>query len=156
MIDLQALYAPLYGQPSLVLVAIIAWSWHSELTEAIFWAFVGGIASDLLNPIVPMGVSVIAPLVMVFAVKTIERLFYQVSIFTLIAFVAVGTILHHVIIFIMFSSQGIIVPLAEYIQSYSIVTLAFNIIGIMPMYWVLRRIQKRIPQRQNPWAVTPR
>lgn len=156
LIDLRALYAPLYGQPSLVLVAVVAWSWHSDLSEAIFWAFIGGIALDILNPIVPMGISVIAPLVMIFAVKAIERLFYQASIFTLIAFIAVGTILHIIVIFVIFNLQGIVIPIGEYVRDYSAITVAFNMIGIMPMYWTLRRIQKRIPQRQNPWAVTPR
>lgn len=144
------------GQASLVLVAVIAWSWHSDLTEAIFWAFVGGIALDLLNPIMPIGVSVIAPLVMVFAVKTIERLFYQVSIFALIAFVVVGTFFHSFIIFGGFAFQGIAIPLAEYFGAYTIPTLTFNLIGTLPMYWFLRRFQKRIPQRQSPWTVSPR
>jgi len=142
-----------YGQPSLVLIAVIAWSWHSDLSESIFWAFAGGIALDILNPIVPTGTSVIALLVMVFAVKTIERMFYQVSIFALVAFVAVGTILHHVILFSIFSIQGVALEPLTYFQAYTIPTLAFNLFGTMPMYWILRRFQKRLPQRQNPWAV---
>ena len=156
LIDARLLYDSLYGHPSLVLVAVVAWSWHADLTEAIFWAFVGGIALDVLNPIMPVGVSVIAPVVIIFAVKTIERLFYQVSIFALIAFVAVGTILHHIAIFIAFTLQGITILPIEYMQSYTVVTLAFNLLGVMPMYWTLRRIQKRIPQRQSAWAVSER
>lgn len=142
-----------YGQPSLVLVAVIAWSWHADLSESIFWSFVGGIALDILNPIIPAGTSVIALLVTVFAVKTIERLFYQVSIFALIAFVAMGTILHHIILFGIFSLQGVTIAPLLYLQAYTIPTLAFNLAGIMPMYWILRRFQKRLPERQNPWSV---
>lgn len=144
------------GQPSLVLVAVIAWSWHSDITEAIFWAFVGGIALDILNPIIPTGVSIIAMLVMIFAVKTLERLFYQVSILALIAFVALGTILHHLILFGVFAVQNITIPLFPYIQDYTVPTLFFNLVGIMPMYWFLRRIQKRLPQPQSAWAVSSR
>ncbi|MGB7341298.1 MAG: hypothetical protein WBC91_20550 [Phototrophicaceae bacterium] len=152
LIDLRLLD----GQPSLVLVAVIAWSWHADLTEAVFWAFVGGIALDILNPIIPTGTSVIAILVMIFTVKTIERLFYQVSIFALIAFVALGTILHHLILFGVFAIQDITIPFIAYIQDYTVPTLLFNLIGMMPMYWFLRRFQKRIPQRQSAWAVSPR
>lgn len=148
--------APFYGQPSLVLMAVIAWSWHSDLTEAIFWAFLGGIVLDILNPIVPMGASVIAPVVMIFAVKTIERLFYRVSILALVGFIAIGTILHHLVILGVFTMQAVNVPFIEYFQAYSIPSLAFNLVLIMPMYWFLRRFQKRIPQRQSAWAVSPR
>ncbi len=144
------------GQASPVLIAIIAWSWHSDLTEAIFWAFLGGILLDVLNPIVPAGVSVIAPLVMIFAIKTIERLFYQVSIFALIGFVLAGTILHHLILLASFSIQGINIPVIEYFQTFSVPTLLFNLILVMPIYWFLRRFQKRIPQSQSAWAVRPR
>lgn len=146
----------LEGQPALVMVAVIAWSWHADIGEALFWAFVGGIALDLLNPIIPTGTSVIAMVIVIFTVKTVERLFYQVSIFALIAFIAVGTLLHHLILYIIFNVQGIQLPIAEYVQAYSIPTLAFNLLGILPMYWVLRRIQKRLPQRQSAWSVAAR
>lgn len=142
------------GQPSLVLVAVIVWSWHSDFSEAIFWAFVGGIALDILNPIMHIGTSSIAMIVMIFAVKTIERTFYQVSIFALIGFVAFGTILHHSIIFLAFTIQGITILPLEYIQNYTLPTLGFNLIGTMPMYWFLRRFQKRILQRQSAWGIT--
>lgn len=144
------------GQPSLVLVAVITWAWHADFTEAIFWAFVGGIALDILNPIIPMGTSVIAMVVMIFAVKTIERTFYQVSIFALIGFVAFGTLLHHIIIFLAFTLQGISVIPVEYVQNYTLPTLAFNLIGTMPMYWFLRRFQKRLPQSQSAWGISSR
>ncbi|GAB5490335.1 MAG: hypothetical protein Phog2KO_05500 [Phototrophicaceae bacterium] len=142
------------GQPSLVLVAVIAWSWHADLGEAVFWAFIGGIALDILNPIIPTGTSVIAMLVMIFAVKAIERAFYEVSIFALLGVVAFGTILHHIIIFLAFSLQGISLVPASYLQNYTLPTLAFNLIGTLPMYWFLRRFQKRLPQSQNAWAVS--
>jgi hypothetical protein len=89
-------------------------------------------------------------------VKAIERLFYQVSIFALIGFVAVGTVLHHLILFSVFFAIGISVAPLEYFQDFTVPTMAFNLIGAMPMYWFLRRFQKRIPQRQSPWSVEPR
>lgn len=144
------------GQPSLVLVAVIVWSWHAELGEAIFWAFVGGIALDILNPIVPTGTSVIAMVIIIFAVKTIVRAFYDVSIFALIGFVAAGTLLHHIILYIVFTLQGAsIIPVA-YFQEFSAPTLTFNLIGTLPMYWFLRRFQKRLPQRQSGWDIASR
>ncbi|MGJ3238350.1 MAG: rod shape-determining protein MreD [Anaerolineae bacterium] len=142
-----------YGQPSLVLIAVVAWSWHAELNEALFWAFVGGIALDVLNPIVPTGTSVIAILVTIFAVKAVVRLFYQMSIFALLAFISIGTVLHQIIIFTIFALQGVAIMPIDYFQNYMAPTLAFNLVLILPMYWLLRRFQKRLAHRQSPWAV---
>lgn len=139
------------GQPSLVLLAVLAWSWHAHLNEAVFWAFVGGIALDLLNPIMPTGVSVLALLVTIFTIKTVERLFYEVNIFALFAFVIVATILHHGIIYTAFTLQGITLNFSAFVSNYSVPTLAFNLLGILPMYVLLRRLQKRLPQQQSSW-----
>ena len=142
------------GQPSMVLVAVIVWSWHADLPEGLFWAFVGGIALDVLNPIIPTGISALAIIIIVFAVKALERTFYGVSIFALIGFVALGTVLHHVILYIAFAIQGYGINPLEYFQAYMIPTLAFNLLGTLPMYWFLRRIQKRLPQAQSAWGVS--
>jgi rod shape-determining protein MreD len=141
------------GQPELVLMAVLAWAWHAEQNEAVFWAFVGGIFQDVLNPIVPTGTTVIAMLVMVFVIKAVERNFYQVSIFTLIGFVAVGALLGHIILLIVLSAQGLNLPLADYFLNYSVPCIAFNLIGTFPSYFVLRRIQNRLPRRQSAWEV---
>lgn len=149
-------YRILEGQPSLVLMVVIAWSWHADLSEAIFWAFLGGILLDVMNPIIPVGVSVIAILVMVFAVKAAERAFYDVSILALIAFVIAGTLLHHVILFIAFSAQGITLAPLEFLRSYTAPTLLFNLLGTFPIFWLLRRVQKRLPRPQSAWDVNVR
>jgi rod shape-determining protein MreD len=145
-----------YGQAELILMAVLAWSWYAEQNEAIFWAFVGGILQDVLNPVLPLGTSVIAMLIMVFVIKTIERNFYQVSIFALIGFVSLGSFLHHIILFLVFTSQNYTVPFVDYFQNFSIPTIGFNLIGTLPIYFILRRIQKRLPRRQSPWEVTAR
>lgn len=144
------------GQAELILLAVLVWSWHAEQNEAIFWAFLGGIFQDVLNPIVPTGTSVIAMLVMVFVIKAIERNFYQVSIFTLIGFVAIGALLQHIILLLVLGIQGVNVPILEFFQNYSVPCIAFNLVGTMPMYFVMRRIQKRLPRRQSAWEVRAR
>lgn len=149
-------YRLLDGQPSLVLMIVLGWAWYADLDEAIFWAFLGGILLDVMNPIMPLGVSVIAPLVMVFAVKAAERAFYDVSILALIAFVILGTVLHHIIVFIVLGLQGASIAPIAYVRTFTAPTLLFNLLGTFPIFFVLRRFQKRIPRRQSAWDVTPR
>jgi rod shape-determining protein MreD len=146
----------LYGQPELILMAVLAWAWHAEQNEAFFWAFVAGIFQDVLNPIVPTGTSVIALVIMVFVIKAVERNFYQVSIFTLIGFVALGALLNHIILFVILGIRGLSIAPGDYFQSYSVPSIAFDLIGTFPMYFILRRIQKRLPRRQAAWEVRAR
>lgn len=69
---------------------------------------------------------------------------FPLSIVVLIAFTIVGTLLHHTIIFALFNLQGYVIPFNEYVREFTVPTMAFNLLTILPLYWVLRRIQKRI------------
>lgn len=48
------------GQPELVMLAVLAWAWHASDRETIFWAFIGGMMQDVLNPVIPTGISAIS------------------------------------------------------------------------------------------------
>jgi cell shape-determining protein MreD len=163
------------GQPELVMLAVLAWAWHASDRETLFWAFTGGIMQDVLNPVIPTGLSVISIGITALILKTVEENLYQftgranqsrivsigdrrqqrpsliqyivtfpLSIVVLIAFSIVGTLLQHTIIFSLFNLQGYVIPFNEYVREFTIPTLALNLLIILPLYWVLRRIQKRI------------
>lgn len=164
------------GQPELVMLAVLAWAWHASDRETVFWALTGGIMQDLMNPIIPTGVSAISIGIAALILKSVEESLYQsseqgnqsriisigrtrrqtpslvqyfvtfpLSIVVLIAFTIIGTLLHHTIIFTLFTLQGYTIPFSEYIREFTIPTLALNLLIILPLYWLLRRIQNRIP-----------
>lgn len=144
----------LNGQAELVMLAVMAWSWHANDTEAVFWAVCGGLMQDLLNPIIPTGLSPITFVTMVLVLKSIAQNLYQFSIFALLALVSAATLMHHILILILFSIQGYSIDLSDYMREFTIPTLAFNLLLILPLYWLLRRIQKRISPRHAGYNVS--
>lgn len=141
------------GQPELVLLIVLSWAVHSLWEEALFWAFLGGILQDLMSP-VPTGTSIIALVLMIFAIKWLERGMYRFNIILLAGFVALATLLHHIIVVIVLALTGYTSNLQVVVTGYTIPTLALNVLGVFPVYFVLRRIQKRIPKPQSAWDVS--
>jgi hypothetical protein len=164
------------GQPELVMLAVLAWAWHADDAEVVFWAFAGGIMQDVLNPVIPTGISVISIGFTALILKSVEENLYQfadqghqsrvivertrrqrptliqyfvtfpLSIVVLVAFAFVGTLLQHTILFILFNLQGYVIAFGEYVQTFTVPTLGVNLLVILPLYWLLRRIQRRIPR----------
>jgi rod shape-determining protein MreD len=149
------LEVPIYhGQLSLVLILVLSWTVHAPIEEAIFWAFVGGIFQDILNPIIPTGVSVLGFLLMVFAIKAFEQNFYRFSIVLLTSFVLIGTVIQHLSVFLALSLQDYSVPIVELLQTFTLPTLGINLLACFPIYFLLRQVQIRLPRRQAAWGVS--
>lgn len=146
----------LNGQPELVMLTILAWSWHASEPEAIFWAFMGGIMQDVLNPIIPIGLSTITFLTCIMVLKTIIKNFYEFSIFVLIAMISTATLMHHILIYLWLSLQNYPIDIANYFRNFTVPTLGLNLLIILPLYWLLRRIQNRISRQEVGWEITSR
>lgn len=131
------------GQLSLVLLLVIAWAIHADLTEGFVWAFVGGIAIDLLS-ILPIGASSFALVLIVFAINTISNQIYRINVVMIIAITLVSTV------FMQFATYQILVLLGNsynllaLIRLVLIPTLIYNAIAILPVYGVMRIIQRRL------------
>ena len=170
-------FFPGTAQPELMLLIVLAWTIHAEWHEALFWAFLGGIMQDLLT-ITPTGTSVIVPVVVVFVIKWLESRLYQFSenhsrltrgsclqtiidalrnsfsvIVMLIGFTALATIAHHIVVVLVLRFMGYATDISNLIQQFSLPTLAYNLIVILPVYFVLRRIQSRLPKSQSGWDI---
>jgi rod shape-determining protein MreD len=141
------------AQPELVLLIVLSWAVHAEWEQAIFWAFVGGIMQDLMSP-TPVGASVITPLLIIFAIKWLESSIYRFNIIFLVGFVIFGTILHHLILVLVLGFTGYPTNIPNVVRLTTLPTIAYNLAGILPVYFVLRRIQKRIPKPQAAWRVS--
>jgi uncharacterized protein HemY len=87
----------------------------------------------------------------ILVLKTIGQNFYQFSIFALIALVSVATLMHHILVYAWMSFQGYPINISVYFREFTVPTLGFNLLIILPLYWFLRRIQKRIPRQQAGW-----
>jgi hypothetical protein len=178
---LQASFFPLFfpgtAQPELMLLIVLAWTIHAAWHEALFWAFLGGIMQDLLA-ITPTGTSVIVPVVVVFVIKWLESRLYQFSeshsrltrgsclqmiidtirnsfsvIVMLIGFTVLATIANHIMMVLVLRLMRYPTNIPSMVQEFSLPTLAYNLIVILPVYFVLRRIQTRLPKPQSGWDI---
>ncbi len=136
------------GSPDLVFLLVVSWSINSDLDEAVIWAFVGGITLDLLS-YNPTGTSVMGLLAMVFAVSGLGQQVYRVGFVILVGLVLTGTILQDVISMVILALIGHPIDWLTSLTFVTAPTAFYNLIFIWPIYWFVRRIQRRI-ERQAP------
>lgn len=149
---LQATIIPqmriLGGQPDLIFLMTLSWSIHGRLEQSVTWAFVGGIAQDLMSA-APLGTSTLGLILMVFGVEMIKQQVYSVGFMLLGALVVGGTILIKVSQMLVLSVSGFNVPFIESFLYVIVPSIAYNLVFIAPVYWVMRRIQRRATAQQR-------
>lgn len=140
------------GRPNLVLLIIVAWSLNSTLEQAVTWAFVGGISKDLMSA-APIGTSLIGLILIVFAIHTVRQQLFSVGLFTLIWVTIIGTIIAEFSVLIVllmggfqpqFASQLGYGVLIDQFRLFIVPTIVYNLIGIIPVYLLMRAIQRAV------------
>jgi rod shape-determining protein MreD len=151
-------FSYLGGRPDLVLLFVMAWTLNSSLEEGVVWAFVGGILNDLLSAM-PTGASVFGMVILVFAIHLIRRQIYRVSIISLVWITLLGSFFHQLSLLVImlltgFQAAGLgrfgIGVLASDLTYVIFPTMVYNLLVIFPVYWIVRRIQKRVG-REKPF-----
>jgi rod shape-determining protein MreD len=144
---LQATFVPQIrfggGGPDLVFLMVISWSINASLNESLVWALVGGITQDLLSA-APLGTSAVGMVVIVFFISGLNQQVYRVGFMLLSAMVLLGTTFQQfaVIVVLAVTGHNIVLP---FDLSYVVApTIVYNFILIWPVYFVMRRIQKRL------------
>ncbi len=140
------------GRPDLVLLLVAAWSLNSTLEEGVLWAFVGGICRDLLSA-APIGTSIVGMVVIIFAIHTVRQQLFSVGIFTLVWVSVIGTVIQQLTVFIILNFTGFQPQFAdqlgytvvlEHMRIFITPTIIYNLIGILPIYWLVRAIQRTL------------
>jgi rod shape-determining protein MreD len=144
---LQATFVPQIrfggGGPDLVFLMVLSWAINASLTESLVWAFVGGITQDLLSA-APLGTSAVGMVIIVFFISGLNQQVYRVGFMLLSAMVLLGTSFHQFVVIVILAVTGhnIVLP---FDLSYVVApTIVYNFILIWPVYFVMRRIQKRL------------
>lgn len=130
------------GRPDLVFLLVLCWSIHSNLDTAVMWAMMGGIMQDLLSQL-PVGTSTLGMVPLVFIISGLSRQVYRIGFVTLIGLVIVGTLLKFFVQLIILLLSGYSLSLIE-IGYVVMPTLFYNLVFVWPIYWFVRRIQRRL------------
>jgi rod shape-determining protein MreD len=136
------------GAPDLVFLFVIAWTVHARLETGITWAFVGGIVRDLLSA-APLGATTLGLILIVFTLKLVEQQFYGVTFLVISITVLVGTVLHYIVFGMVVGLVGFEILRPENFTFAVMPTVAYNLVAIGPVYWLSRRLQKRIQRDER-------
>ncbi len=136
------------GQPDLVFLMMLSWAINGRLEQSLTWAFVGGIAQDLMSA-APTGSSVLGMVLLAFVIEQIRLQVYRIGFMLVIALVIAGTFLQKVAFMIVLAFNGFAVYPLENLTYVILPTIAYNLLFIGPVYWVIRRIQRRATSKQR-------
>ncbi|GAB4509914.1 MAG: hypothetical protein OHK0046_05740 [Anaerolineae bacterium] len=144
---LQATFVPqirlLGGGPELVFLLVLAWSINADLEEGVVWAFAGGIMQDLLSA-TPTGTSTLSMLLIVFAISGLGQQVYRIGIMVLIGLVLFGSLMQQIITMLILALNGFPIDWLTNLTYVSAPTIFYNLVFIWPVYWFVRRLQRRL------------
>lgn len=147
---LQSTFMPqirlLGGNPDLVYLIVLAWSINASLDSSVIWAFVGGISLDLMS-YAHLGTSTIGLVITVFVISGIGGQVYRIGFVILIGSVLIGTFFQQILIMILLTITGYSVDWGLSLGYVVAPTIFYNLVFILPVYWFIRRIQRRVLPR---------
>jgi len=127
------------GQPSLVLMLVIAWSLLNELGDALPWAIIGGIFVDIIS-LAPVGTTSLGYTLGVVAIHYLFGQMTQRNIFIPPTSAFIATLIHQAVLLIVLTFIGHRIPLRGAFVSWTLPTLLFNCLGILIVFPIMRRI----------------
>jgi rod shape-determining protein MreD len=139
-------FSILGGRPDLVFLLVISWALNAPLEQSIVWAFVGGVLQDLMSA-APTGTSVIGLVLIVFALDIFRQQVYQVGVVTILWVTLAGTFVQQIVMTMVLVLSGFNIPILSNIGYVVLPTVLYNFILVFPVYFVTRRIQKRVAGR---------
>ena len=131
------------GQLNLVMLFVICWSVHAELTDCLAWAFVGGIALDLQS-ILPIGTTSVALIIIAFTFNSIARQLFHVRLIFLVGAIPVATVLLTAYTLLALAIAGHTYDTLAVTRLVLIPTILLNLLAVIPVYAMVRLLQRRL------------
>ena len=136
------------GQPDLIFLMALSWAINGRLEQNVMWAFVGGITQDLMSA-APVGASTLGMVFLMFGIEGIKQQVYRIGFLLAVALVIGGTILQKVAFMVVLAVSGYTVYPLENFTYVIVPTIAYNLLFVAPVYWVMRRIQRRAAAKHH-------
>lgn len=131
------------GQLNLVMLFVLCWSVRAELIESLIWALVGGLAIDLLS-ILPIGTTSVIFILFAFLVNSVARQLFRVRVLFLVAVTPLATIVLTLYTLVALALTGLSYDFLDMLRLVLIPTVAYNTLAVVPVYAVVRLIQRRL------------
>ncbi len=106
------------------------------------WAFTGGLLQDLLSA-APLGMSVVGLVLVVFMVYAVQRQVYSVSLPLLALLLLAAAVVQQAALLLLLLLTGLRLDVVRDLNYVVFPTLVYNLALFWPVYWLLRRVQRR-------------
>jgi rod shape-determining protein MreD len=127
------------GEPDLVMLLVLAYARRATLEQGVTWAFIGGLATDLLSS-TPTGTHVLSLIVIVFLVDRLRAFLADLGILSTILLVIAGTLIQYIFSVLATALTGYGLPPLDVLSYILLPTLAYNLVLIWPVGWFVRRV----------------
>lgn len=131
----------LYGYSDLVLLAIIAWSLQEPVRDAWRWGVIGGLLMTITSAI-PLGVYLIAYLMVVGAASVLRRVVWRIPFIAMLVVTLIGTFITLGLSYVSLQIFGISFSLTSSLQLIIIPSAIFNLLFALPVYSMVSEIAK--------------
>lgn len=136
------------GEPDLVMLIVLAYARRTTLEQGVTWAFIGGLATDLLST-TPTGTHILALIVLVFVVDRLRTQLAELGPVSTAILVIIGTLIQFTFIYLANALSGYGLPPLEVVSFILLPTLAYNLVLIWPVGWFVRRITPAPPASRS-------
>lgn len=127
------------GEANLVMLLVLAYARRATLEQGVTWAFIGGIAVDLLSS-TPTGTHVLSLVLFVFVIDRLRGQVPNVGFISTAGLVIVGTLIEFGFSYLASALAGYGLPPLT-VFSYNVLpSIAYNLVLIWPLAWFVRRL----------------
>lgn len=131
----------LQGYPDLILLAILAWSLRPEVRTAWQWGIIGGLLMILVSAM-PVGVYLIAYLLVVFIAQLTRRMVWRLPFLTMLVMTIIGTFFTEGLSLVVLQLLGRDLPIRFFFGAIFIPSVLYNLILALPIYAVIGELAR--------------
>jgi rod shape-determining protein MreD len=131
------------GSPDLVFLVVVSWALRGRLETSLAWAFMGGMALDLLS-IQPLGTTTLGIVIVIYGIGGLDERLYKIGFFALIGIVLVGTVVMQLCLIAVLFLTGHSLDWGYALTDVIAPTLFYNAVAIWPIYGFVYLLQKQI------------
>jgi len=133
----------LQGYPDLTLLVLLAWSLRPEVRSAWQWGVIGGLLMTFVSAM-PVGVYLLAYLLVVAIVQFTRRMVWRLPFLTMLVMTILGTFLTYGLSLIVLEFFGRDVSLGDALWTILIPSVLYNLLLALPVYAVIGELARWI------------
>ncbi|HAL61095.1 MAG TPA: rod shape-determining protein MreD [Chloroflexi bacterium] len=137
-------------KPDLVVILVISWGLLRGVKEGLLWAFIGGLALDLLST-TPLGLSTLILTLLTFLTSLGQKSIYRTNILFPLALIFLATSGYNLALLLAWQLLGRPALWGETFQEVLLPTGFLNTLAMLPLYPLLSWLHRRIGPERMEW-----